>query len=60
MENRGKAVAVWGIALSIGSACCPLMPQSMLCMALYIVACNAGDAVYGSVLRAIVGIMRAY
>lgn len=59
MENRGKAVAVWGIALSIGSACCPLMPQSMLCMALYIVACNAGYAANGSVLEGIVGMASA-
>ena len=35
------------------------MPQSALCMALYIGVCNAGDAANGGVLRAIVGIMRA-
>ena len=35
------------------------MPQYLQCMALYIGVCNAGDAANGSVLRAIVGIMRA-
>lgn len=59
VANRGRAGALWGIAISITYAVCPHMPQSPLCMALYIGVCNAGDAANGSVLRAIVGIMRA-
>ena len=56
---RYTSVAICPYVISIGYICCPSMPQSALCMALYIGVCNAGDAANGSVLRAIVGIMRA-
>ena len=39
--------------------CCPHMPQSALCMALYIGVCNAGDAANGGVLEGLVGMYGA-
>ena len=52
VANRGRAGALWAIAISSTYAICPYSPQSPQCMALYIVVCNAGNAVYGSSLRA--------
>jgi sugar phosphate permease len=47
VENRGIAVAIWGIAISIGYAICPHMPQYALCMALYVVVFDDGHAANG-------------
>ena len=55
MENRGIAVALWGIGISIGYACCPSMPQYRQCMALYVVVCNSSHAANGRQLEGIVG-----
>jgi len=51
VANRDRAVAVWGIALSIGYAVCPSMPQSPSIMALHLVAISLGDAANGGTLR---------
>ena len=59
VANRGRAGALWGIALSSTYATCPYSPQYLQCMALYIGVCLSCNAANGSVLRAIVGIMRA-
>ena len=56
VANRGRAGALWGIALSSTYAICPYSPQYLQCMALYLVGCNAGYAANGSVLEGIVGI----
>ncbi len=53
--NRGRAVAIWGIGISIGYAVCPHMPQSPIIMAIHLVATSVGHAANSGVLRAYIG-----